>query len=153
MIQALVANVIARAQELLPQLIVEDFPGDPEAYRLTHPKGAVLVVYTGSDYGDPKPMAFTPQDRRMKVDLVLQICDLARGDGAYAALETLRKGFTGWEATGCLPAWISRDAFRGAQEGVFQYVITVLFPTRVALPAQPELESPDPLQLTLTSEF
>lgn len=152
MIQALTANAAARAKALLPLLAVEDFPGDPASYKLLHPKGAVLVLYTGSDFGRPSPLALSAQDRGMKVDLVLQIRNLAKAQGAYEALEILRKGFTGWEVPGFLPAYPTRDAFRGAQDGVFQFVITILFPTRVAQAAPVEPVATDPLQFTLHDE-
>jgi len=152
MIRPLVEAVAARAKALLPALAVEDFPGDAEHYRLLHPRGAVLVIYTGSDFGRPSPLLLGVQDRGMKVDLVLQIRNLAKAQGAYEALEVLRKGFTGWEVPGFLPAYPTRDAFRGAQEGVFQYVITIFFPTRVAQEAPVEPVATEPLQFTLHDE-
>ena len=89
----------------------------------------------------------------MKIDLVLQIKNLAKAQGAYEGLEILRKGFTGWEAPGCLPAYPTRDAFRGAEDGVFQFVLTVFFPTRVSQLEPLEPTTPGAPEITPTSEF
>lgn len=154
MIQALMQAATARATALLtragavlPELAVEDFPGRPEAYRLSHPKGALLLAYSGSDYGAPG--AGGAQARLMKLDFVLQIRNLAKHQGAYEVLEHLRVGFTGWEAPGCLAAYPTREAFRGAEDGVYQYVLTLACPTRVAPLQDLPAALPGALDLTL----
>jgi hypothetical protein len=126
------ASLTARVKTLVPDLAVEPFAARPEAYRLAHPKGAVLVLYGGTTFDPPRLTAPVMQGAELEVDLILQIRNLNNHEGAYERLNTLRKGLTGWTLPGCKKGYPRRIRFSGAQDGVYQYVLTMVWPTAYA---------------------
>lgn len=50
-----------------------EIPESIEEYRLTHPNGAALVVYRGSDYEDAGVSGFTVQKRNMEIGVILVV--------------------------------------------------------------------------------
>jgi len=50
-----------------------EIPESIEEYRLTHPNGAALVVYRGSDYEDAGVSGYTVQKRNMEIGVILAV--------------------------------------------------------------------------------
>ena len=74
--------IIERLKTNIPDLLVEPFPDNPSAYRLLHPKGAVLVRYRGGRYTNPETLGVIVQDRTIEFDLVIVTRNLRNHAGA-----------------------------------------------------------------------
>ena len=111
-------------------LKVEVFPEAPDNYVLTHSIGAVLVVYKGSAYGEPRATDLVVQDREMDYELTILIRNLRKHQGAYAVLEALRVGLAGWMAPGANRGTrLVKDGFVNHQEGVWHWALGLRIPT------------------------
>jgi len=122
------------------------FPDKPQAYRLTHRIGAALVSYEGADYGLLLDTAAIVQERTLKFAVTLLIRDIGwsfggepsgTSPGAYALLETIRSGLTGFRIPGCGKIHPVRERFveRDKQGGVWIYAITFVLKTLAAEPS------------------
>lgn len=122
-------DVVARAAALLTPLGIkaEAFPEKPEEIVLTHPKGQVLVVLKDAAFGPSAAADFIAQPLDLVFDLTVVIKGLRYQGGAYAVLDALRTGFTGW--TGPHHAGKARLRgwkFVGQRESVWVYSLELL---------------------------
>lgn len=118
---------LQRLQPVL-NLAVELYPARFQDYRLLHPKGAVLIVYGGSEFSPPEAMGAIVQTRTVKMALVLMVRNLrthAEGLPWLDALRALVTGFT--PVPGATKAWPRQERFVDQQEGVWIWELMVHF--------------------------
>lgn len=122
-------DVVAQAAAVLGPLGVkaEAFPEKPEEIVLTHPKGQVLVVLKDAQFGPSAASDLIAQPLDLVFDLTIVVKGLRYQGGAYAVLDGLRTGFTGW--TGPHHAGKARLRgwrFIGQRESVWVYSLELL---------------------------
>lgn len=110
-------------------LKVEAFPEKPEEYALTHPIGVVLVVFRGSDFGEPRPTDRIVQAHLLTWEIVFLVRNLRTHLGAYPILDTARQSLTGWKAPNCRAGHVKGIHFQHQAAGVWQYALTYATPT------------------------
>ncbi len=68
-----IVSKLKSAFEELPESerLKVEIPESIEEYRLTHPNGAALIVYRGSDYEDAGVSGYTVQKRNMEIGVII----------------------------------------------------------------------------------
>lgn len=89
-----------------------------------HPKGAILVVYAGSSFSEPKSTDIIYQERRIEFDINLVMRHLREHEGAYAYLDTVRLALTGFKINGTGKFYPLKEEFISEEMGIWQYRIT-----------------------------
>jgi len=138
MILDLETALVNRLAAALPMLHVQAYPEQPAAYTLKHPRGAVLVGYGRSAYGDPEASGLIVQTRRMEFDITVISRDLRSHGGAYGYLEAARIALTGWRPEGAGKTVPVRDRFLGVHGGMWRYALTVSLTAVTLETAEPE---------------
>ncbi|AVH35416.1 hypothetical protein AL532_03365 [Pseudomonas monteilii] len=111
------------------KLAVELFPEAPSGYRLNHPRGAILVAFGNSKFGEPEALDAVFQQRNMTIPLTLVFRQLNGRDGVISYLDAIRDCLTGWYPPHCDNACRPVDeVFIGQVAGLWQY--TQRFATR-----------------------
>lgn len=121
MIAEIERDMVAVLGEALPEIKVEAFPDRPEAYRLAHPHGAVLVGYSGSRLPGPDTLPGTEQKRRLEFQLVVKMRSLRDHAGAYAVLDAVRAVLSGRAIRGARFHPV-REQFEDVSSGVWTYL-------------------------------
>jgi hypothetical protein len=140
-IATLEAAIVAQLQAALGNVVeVTHFPDRPEAYEMRHRIGVVMVIYSGSDYGEIIDIANVAQERTLEFSVGIRIRDLGwafggppsgTSPGAYQILEGIRLSLTGFQPNpGCTRMKPLRERFleRDRQGGVWVY--EMVFATR-----------------------
>lgn len=143
----MVQRILDRLARAVTDLAVEAFPDDPANYRLTHPNGAILIAYGGSQYAEPRTLDRIIQDRQAEFDLTLILRHLRGPTGAWTRLDGIRLALTGARVDGggsrLRPV---RDRFVSHDNGLwrFEMTLTATVPAieRVADPVDPPLVPP-----------
>ncbi|HGU6440739.1 TPA: Gp37 family protein [Citrobacter amalonaticus] len=116
--------VVARLKEKLPALQVEYFPEKPSEYRLNHPKGALLVSYTGSRFDKPNDIGAVIQPQTIQLCVTVVFRQLNGKQGAVAVLDLVRCILGGYTPPGCRRRiWLGREVFIGEVKGLWQYAL------------------------------
>lgn len=148
-IATLEGAIVSQLQAQISGVEIAHFPDRPEAYRLTHRTGAVLVVYRGAEYGPLFDTAAIVQARKLKFEVRVLMRDLGwayGGDpsggrpGAYEILEAVRAALTGYRIPGCRKLYPLNERFveRDVQGGVWIYAITFALETVAVEPSTPD---------------
>lgn len=124
MILEIETAIVARLAAALDGVRVEAFPDNPDAYKLQHARGAVLVGYGRSDYGRPKALDMVAQDRRLEFDVTVLMRNLREHGGAYGALDAVRIALTGFRPAGADKLHPVRERFLAVRDGVWRYAAT-----------------------------
>lgn len=104
------------------QLMVELFPENPSQYRLNHPRGAILLAYGKSTFGNSEATDAVFQARTIVLRLTLAFRQLNGKDGVISYLDGIRRCLTGWYPPHCDQACRPMsEEFIGHMSGVWQY--------------------------------
>ncbi|QLO03826.1 hypothetical protein HV141_09935 [Citrobacter freundii] len=116
--------VVARLKEKLPTLAVEYFPEKPAAYRLNHPKGALLVSYAGSRFDKPNDTSAVIQAQAIQLCVTVVFRQLNGKQGAVDVLDVVRRILGGYTPPNCRRRiWLTREVFIGEVSGLWQYAL------------------------------
>ncbi len=115
--------VVDRLKVKLPQLAVEYFPDRPAEYRLNHPRGALLVSYPGSQFGDTVDVTCIAQPRTVKLSVTVLLRQLNGRGGAVDVVDDVRRALVGWRPPDCRKVWAVSEKFLGESAGIWQYVV------------------------------
>lgn len=106
-------------QASITEVAVEAYPANPDLYRLTHPVGALLVAYAGSEYTEPVN-GIQEQSMRWVVTLLMQ--GLYSHAGNYSPLQAARDQLAGFKPVGCRSGlYLVSDHLVGQADGVWQW--------------------------------
>ncbi|MGA2408850.1 MAG: Gp37 family protein [Candidatus Binataceae bacterium] len=141
--------LVARLASQIDTVEVAHFPDAPQAYRLTHRIGAILVRYEGADYGALMDSAAIVQERTMRFAAAILVRDVGwsyggepggTSPGAYALMESVRAALTGFRIPGCSKLYPLREKFleRDKQGAVWIYAITFALKTMAVEPSVPQ---------------
>ncbi len=119
----LMEALLARLQEHFGlELMAELFPEAPAQYRLNHPRGAILVAYGRSQFGESEATDAVFQERKIIIRLTLVFRQLNGKDGVISYLDRIREALTGWYPPHCDKAFRPvAEQFLGQVQGVWQY--------------------------------
>lgn len=116
--------IMERLKDKIKDLEIIAFPENPSEYRLMHAKGAILVVYAGSTFSEPKSAGHIYQERKVELDINLVMRRLRTHEGAYAYLDAVRLLLTGFRVNGTGKFYPVREQFLSEELGIWQYRIT-----------------------------
>lgn len=123
-IPSLEAAVLARLSARFADAVaVESFPDDPDAYRLDHPVGALLVRYHGAKYGQLLDTELVVQERTMVVEVMLVFRSLQGNAGIYEYLEAVRLALAGFQPPAFAKLRPLSDEFIDRDKGEWRYAI------------------------------
>lgn len=119
--------LLARLQEhFTGELSVELFPEAPGGYRLNHPRGAILVAYGRSKFGESDATDAVFQERQLVFRFTLVFRQLNGKDGVTSYLDRIRESITGWLPPHCdRPCQPISEQFLGHVQGVWQYALDI----------------------------
>lgn len=150
----LLQAAVQRLAASLPGFAAEYFPEAPGDYRLNHPRGALLVGYGGSRYGESVNAGpFQAQERMATVTVTLVFRQLHGRDGAVLALDDVIGALLGFRlpnTTGGLQ--VRRSRFLGQIAGLWQYDIDFEAPAMVVQDADSD-EGPRLIHITTEDGF
>lgn len=115
--------VVERLRAKLPALAVEYFPERPADYRLNHPKGALLVSYVGSQFGDSVDTSIIAQPRTVKPSVTVVLRQLSGRGGAVDVLDLVRTALLGYRLPDCRKMRVVSEKFLGESAGLWQYAV------------------------------
>lgn len=132
----------ALTREGQPHPVVElrAWPGRPEDFRMTHPVGAVLLMYRSGKFPD---LATVVRQGLVEWDAEFELALLARnlrthqvddaspdaGTGAYDLLQACRTALMGFElADFAGPVSVRSESYTGHREGVWGYSMRLTVP-------------------------
>lgn len=124
---ALQEGLLARLQEhFARELSVDLFPEAPGNYRLNHPRGAILLAYGRSKFGDSEATDAVFQERQLVFRLTLVFKQLNGKDGVTSYLDRIHEALTGWKPPHCdRPCQPVSEQFLGHIQGVWQYALDI----------------------------
>ena len=123
MITEIENQIITRIKENIPELHVEGFPEKPSEFRLTHPKGAILVHYQSGNYSQSKSIGYIVQGKKLEFSITIVTKNLRSHEGAYFYLDKIRQILTGYRPDNCSKMQPIKENFLMENNGIWQYAI------------------------------
>jgi hypothetical protein len=150
-IEALVVARLVAALTLTgqvhPCVDVQPWPDDPVRYKMTHPRGAVLVMYHGAKFDETATARqLIDFDARLEIGLLsktLRAPVVAVGasepdTGVYTLLDACRAAFVGWRPDGAAnTARLVAESYEGYREGVWSYSLSIAIPMLTVVDRDP----------------
>jgi hypothetical protein len=96
-IKELETAIVTKIKEALPDLLVEAYPDHPSSFKMIHPKGAILVHYSGSRFLPSLFEEVIVQERKVSYDLILLNRSLRSNGGIYDTMDKVREALTGFQ--------------------------------------------------------
>lgn len=114
--------VVERLKGRFPDLRVELFPDNPREYRLNHPRGALLVQFTASKFGESRATDAIIQRREVALAVTTMIRSLNGEGGAVGMMDRVRGALLGFAPPDCSKLRMRSEQFVQEQDGLWQYV-------------------------------
>lgn len=111
-----------KVKTIFPELEVDHFPGRPEDYRFTHPKGAIQLLYRDRRFERPQATDGTIQVNEPVLTLSFYTRNLrrvGRDEGMYDILETARTEIAKDNSIGHGNTWCRREYLTQQRSGVW----------------------------------
>lgn len=96
MIEEIESAIVAKLQEVFPELEVLPMPEDASRFKARNPRGTVLVGYARTQFADPVADGQTVQGLRMRFMAAFLLRNLRTHRGAYARLEQATLALAGF---------------------------------------------------------
>lgn len=116
--------------EAVDKVLVE-IPRSVENYKLSHNRGALLIVYRGSDYQQSELVQVVAQNRNIRIGVIAVIRKKLTGMSPEEYLDFIADSLSGIEIVNKLSRaliHIEDDEFLDEIEGVWYYAATVVVP-------------------------
>ena len=110
-------------KQALPTWGVEQFPDQPENYRLVHPVGMALLLYGGSRYGQVEGTDMAIQERHYLIGVRLMGRSQWGDRGVMTAVDALIAAVPGTKTKVTGPLHAVRDYFVSEAGGIWQHHI------------------------------
>lgn len=114
---------LALVKPVFPELEVDHYPGNPEDYKLTHPVGAVLLIFRDRTFSEPDATDGTVQRNQPMVQLTYMnrnLTQTGKDPGVYKLLDRGRDGLAG-KSIGHGYIWIRREKLLPRRSGIWIY--------------------------------
>lgn len=129
MIKTIEDQIISKIKQDIPELHVEGFPEKPAEFRLTHPKGAILVHYQGANYSESKSIGYIVQDKKLEFSVTVVTRNLRSHEGAYFYTDKVKEILTGYKPDNCSKMQPNKESFLSEEAGIWQYAINFTLKT------------------------
>jgi hypothetical protein len=131
-------DVLTLDGQNLPKVEVRAWPDRPRDYRMTHPRGAALIVYRGSKYEHSATAGqLVKHDDEWEIGIISRTlrepnaggAEADQGADVYSLIETCRDALLGWTPPGAVgPARLIEAAFDDYAEGTWGYHLSFAVP-------------------------
>ncbi|MDH2999169.1 hypothetical protein A1D23_03490 [Chelonobacter oris] len=111
--------------QALPDWQIELLPDNPSDYFLSHPNGAVLVGYLGSQFGKLRATDIVSQSRSVQLAITVISRNLHDDVGALELLDRLRLLLVGFKPPNCTECYLLSEQFDGEENGIWQYQLVI----------------------------
>lgn len=119
--KAVLVAVADRLKAQVPGVGVELYPENPNAWRLNHPRAALLVDYRGSKYGETVDTGIVAQGRELSVGVSVVARTLHDAYGALAITDAVRLALLGFRLPDCRKARLESERFVAQEAGNWIY--------------------------------
>ncbi len=104
---------------------VQQFPANPHDFDPAKMNAAILVHYSGSQYGPPNGMDASSQPRELRFTIVLYLHSLGDVSDAYDHLEDIRLALQNVPLEGGTPIKLISDQLTGQEAGQWEWQVEV----------------------------
>ena len=122
-------QIIEKIKSQIQDLHIQGFPEKPSEFRLTHPKGAILVHYQGGNYSESKSLGYIVQDKKLEFSVTVVTKNLRSHEGSYFYLDKVRQILTGYRPDNCSKMQPIKEDFLSEDNGIWQYSINFILTT------------------------
>ena len=112
-VQHLKANIIG--------LSIEAYPDNPVHYPMRHPKGAILLHYSGSRFQPSLYEEVIAQIQQIAFDIIIVVRSLRGNGGAYTIMDQVRETLTGFQINNVDKFQPIEEEFITEENGIWQY--------------------------------
>ena len=119
--KAILLAVADRLKSQVPGVAVELYPDNPSAWRLNHPRAALLVDYRGSQYGKVVDTGIVAQGRDVSLGVSVVARTLHDAYGALLLTDAVRIALLGQRWPDCRKARLASERFVSHEAGVWIY--------------------------------
>lgn len=119
--KAILQAVADRLKAEVPGVAVELYPENPGAWRMNHPRAALLVDYRGSKYGETVDTGIVAQGRELSVGVSVVARTLHDAYGALAITDAVRLALLGYRLPDCRKARLESERFVAQEAGNWIY--------------------------------
>ena len=120
-IKELETAIVNKLKAALTDLLVEVYPDNPSSFRMIHPKGAVLVHYSGSKFNPSLFEEVIVQERKLTYDLIVLNRSLRGNSGIYETMDKTREALTGFQYDDTTKFYPIDEEFILEENGLWQY--------------------------------
>lgn len=120
-IKDLESAIVNKLKAALPNLLVEAYPDNPSSFKMIHPKGAVLVHYSGSKFNPSLFEEVIVQERKLTYDLIILNRSLRGNSGIYETMDKIREALTGFQYDDTTKFYPIDEEFILEENGLWQY--------------------------------
>ena len=120
-IKDLESAIVNTLKEALPDLLVEAYPDNPSSFKMIHPKGAVLVHYSGSKFNPSLFEEVIVQERKLTYDFIILSRSLRGNSGIYETMDKIREALTGFQYDDTTKFYPIDEEFILEENGLWQY--------------------------------
>lgn len=121
---------IGKIEDAKERVLVEQ-PVSIENYKLSHPKGSLLVIYRGSTFEDSQSENSILQNRNIEIGVIAVVRASYTGKAVEEWVQLIIDTVSGlWIKENYKQIYVSDDEFLKEENGVWWYVVTVRVPTR-----------------------
>lgn len=119
--KAILLAAADRLKSQVPGVAVELYPENPAAWRMNHPRAALLVDYRGSRYGEVVDTGIVAQGRELSIGISVVARTLHDAYGALAITDAVRLALLGQRLPDCRKLRLSSERFVAQEAGNWIY--------------------------------
>ena len=119
--KAILLAAADRLKSQVPGVAVELYPENPAAWRMNHPRAALLVDYRGSRYGEVVDTGIVAQGRELSIGISVVARTLHDAYGALAITDAVRLALLGQRLPDCRKLRLSSERFVSQEAGNWIY--------------------------------
>lgn len=113
--------IIDKLKDNITDVAIEAYPDNPDTYKLIHPKGAILVHYSGSKFMPSLYDEVIIQQRKLTYDIIILAKSL-RGNGSiYETMDKVRETLTGFKYQDAIKMYPIDEEYIHQENGLWQY--------------------------------
>ena len=119
--KAILLAAADRLKSQVPGVAVELYPENPAAWRMNHPRAALLVDYRGSRYGEVVDTGIVAQGRELSIGISVVARTLHDAYGALAITDAVRLALLGQRLPDCFKTRLASERFVSQEAGNWIY--------------------------------